>query len=55
MSLTSVGIGGGDVGGGGFRWRQGFGGLNGPGVVFVQDVLQGVLVCVGHFLLWIHL
>ena len=49
MALTSGGIGDGDVGGG-LGGVFAVGGLGGPGLVLVEDVLEGILVGVVHVL-----
>ena len=49
MALTSGGIGDGDVGGG-LGGVFAVGGLGGPGVVLVEDVLEGILGGVVHVL-----
>ena len=49
MALTSGGIGEGDVGGG-LGGVFAVGGLGWPGVVLVEDVLEGILVGVVHVL-----
>ena len=49
MALTSGGIGDGDMGGG-LGGVFAVGGLGGPGLVLVQDVLEGILVGVVHVL-----
>ena len=49
MALTSGGIGEGDVGGG-LGSVFGVGGLGGPGLVLVEDVLEGILGGVVHVL-----
>ena len=49
MALTSERVGDGDVGGG-LGGVVGGGGLGGPRVDLIQDVLEGILVGVGHVL-----
>jgi hypothetical protein len=49
VALTSDGIGDGDVGGG-LSGVFGVGGLGGPGLVLVEDVLEGILGGVVHVL-----
>jgi len=49
VALTSGGIGEGDVGGG-LGGVFAVGGLGGPGVVLVEDVLEGILGGVVHVL-----